>query len=202
MTEKSESKPEGRYHHGNLRQALLEAAEKELNVRGVEAFSMRQVAIRARVSHAAPAHHFGDANGVLTALAAVGFRRFVAAQEARQAQAPREPRAQLIAAGQGYLDFAFEHPAMFRLMFASRRPDLEDEDLCAASKAAYDKLVAEVCATAPHAAPDDISIAAVWALTHGLADLLSSGRLRMLQHMTGAQRDAAVAAVIGRLLRA
>ena len=60
-----------KYHHGDLRAALLAAAEAELAERGVEAFSLRQVAKRAGVSHAAPAHHFGDAQGLLTALAAV-----------------------------------------------------------------------------------------------------------------------------------
>eukprot|EP01036_Dinobryon_divergens_P003443 gene3443-4542_t len=57
---------EGRsYHHGDLRAALLAAAEDELAARGVEGFSLRQVAKRAGVSHAAPAHHFGDAAGLL-----------------------------------------------------------------------------------------------------------------------------------------
>src|SRR5262252_290185 len=60
------------YHHGNLRAALLEAAEAELEAQGIEAFSLRGVAKRAGVSHAAPAHHFGDANGLLTGLAAEG----------------------------------------------------------------------------------------------------------------------------------
>jgi hypothetical protein len=61
------------YHHGDLRAALLSAAEEELAERGMEAFSLRSVAKRAGVSHAAPAHHFGDAQGLLTALAAEGF---------------------------------------------------------------------------------------------------------------------------------
>ena len=66
------------YHHGDLAAALLAAAEAELAEKGVEAFSLRSVAKRAGVSHAAPAHHFGDATGVLTALATEGFRRFLA----------------------------------------------------------------------------------------------------------------------------
>ena len=61
------------YHHGNLRAALLEAAEAELEAMGIERFSLRAVAKRAGVSHAAPAHHFGDATGLLTALAAIGL---------------------------------------------------------------------------------------------------------------------------------
>ena len=61
------------YHHGDLRKALLEAGEEELSERGGENFSMRGVAKRAGVSHAAPAHHFRDKAGLLTALAQRGF---------------------------------------------------------------------------------------------------------------------------------
>ena len=65
-------KDEKPYHHGDLRSALLVAAEADLAENGIEAFSLRQVARRAGVSHAAPAQHFGDANGLLTALATEG----------------------------------------------------------------------------------------------------------------------------------
>ena len=75
VAEKDVDKP--RYHHGDLRAALLHAAEVELEHNGIEAFSLRKVAKRAGVSHAAPAHHFGDVSGLLTALAVVGNRRFI-----------------------------------------------------------------------------------------------------------------------------
>src|SRR5262245_22981090 len=129
------------YHHGNLRAALLEAAEAELEARGIEGFSLRGVAKRAGVSHAAPAHHFRDANGLLTGLAAEGYRRFIAAQEARQKNAPTEHMSQLVAAGMGYIDFALAHPALFRLMFSSDRPDHEAPELSAAGAEAFGRLV-------------------------------------------------------------
>ncbi|MEO0497745.1 MAG: helix-turn-helix domain-containing protein, partial [Pseudomonadota bacterium] len=65
----------GPYHHGDLREALLTAAEVELTDRGIEGLSLRGVAKRAGVSHAAPAHHFGDKAGLLTALTTIGFQR-------------------------------------------------------------------------------------------------------------------------------
>ena len=68
--------PERPYHHGALRAALIEAAEAVIAERGVDGFSLRETARRAGVSPAAPAHHFGDARGLLTALAAEAFRRF------------------------------------------------------------------------------------------------------------------------------
>ncbi|MEI5579289.1 helix-turn-helix domain-containing protein, partial [Streptomyces brasiliscabiei] len=66
------------YHHGDLRRALLVAAEHELEEKGIEGFSLRGVAKRAGVSHAAPLHHFKDTRALLTALAGVGFERFLA----------------------------------------------------------------------------------------------------------------------------
>lgn len=183
-----------KYHHGDLRAALLAAAEAELAERGVEAFSLRQVAKRAGVSHAAPAHHFGDAAGLLTALAAEGFRRFLATQAQREAAAAPDPQAQLVAAGLGYIDFALARPALFRLLFGSDRPDFANPDLSAASDAAYAHLDAQVTA-AGGALPD---IAAVWALAHGLADLLAAGRLKSLQSLSPAERDSALAALLVR----
>ena len=96
------------YHHGNLFSTLLDAAEEELIERGMEGFSLRGVAKRAEVSHAAPAHHFGDANGLLTALAARGFERFIQRQRDFRQRAASSPRAQLEASGVGYVVFALE----------------------------------------------------------------------------------------------
>jgi AcrR family transcriptional regulator len=66
------------YHHGDLRAALIKAGEAVLAETGVTGFSLRAVAKRVGVSHSAPAHHFGDAKGLLDALATEGFRRFLA----------------------------------------------------------------------------------------------------------------------------
>ena len=185
------------YHHGDLRAALLAAAEAELAVSGIEAFSLRQVARRAGVSHAAPAHHFGDVQGLLTALAAEGYRRFLASQAAREAQAAPDPRAQMVAAGLGYVDFALASPALFRLLFTSSRPDYADPDLLAAADAAYGHLLAQVGAAGGR---DSTDVAAVWAMAHGLADLLATGRLKGLEALDPAARAQAVAAVIARAL--
>lgn len=191
---------EGRsYHHGDLRAALLAAAEEELAARGVEGFSLRQVAKRAGVSHAAPAHHFGDAAGLLTALAAEGFRQFLAAQAAREAQAAPDPASQLVAAGLGYVDFAMARPALFRLLWQSERPDFGNAELGQAARAAFQHLVDQVMATGGRSTADE---AAAWAMAHGLADLLASGRLESLGSMTAQARDEMVAAIIRRVLPA
>jgi AcrR family transcriptional regulator len=185
------------YHHGDLRAALLAAAETELAERGMEGFSLRSVAKRAGVSHAAPAHHFGDARGLLTALAAEGFRQFLAAQAAREALAPPDPAAQLVAAGLGYIDFALARPTLFRLLWQSERPNFDDGDLGPAARAAYQHLVDQVAAAGGRSTAEE---AAVWAIAHGLADLLAAGRLKTVSSMTGPARDAMLADIIRRAL--
>ena len=185
------------YHHGDLRAALLAAAEAELAERGIEAFSLRQVARRAGVSHAAPAHHFGDVKGLLTALATEGFRRFQAAMEAREASAT-DPRDRAMAAGLGYLDFALARPTLFRLIFSSQKPDFGDLELLEAGNVAYTHLVGLVDALGGKPA----DIAALWAMAHGIADLAAGQRLRMLEDLDDAARIDLIRGLLLRVLPA
>jgi len=187
-----------RYHHGALHAALLAAAEAELAETGLEAFSLRRVARRAGVSHAAPAHHFGDVGGLLTALAAEGFRQFIAAMEGQQAAASPDPQAQIVAAGHGYIAFATERPALFRLIFSSDRPDFAAAELETESSRAYLHLSRLVSAVT--GAEDPADIAAVWAMAHGLADLMAAGRLKHLQQLDPAGRNRAFATILARSL--
>lgn len=195
----------GRYHHGDLRAALLDAAERELQESGIEGFSLRAVAKRAGVSHAAPAHHFVDVKGLLTALAALGFRRLVAEQRRAMAQAGDAAAAQLPAAGLGYVRFAFANPALFRLIFSSDRPDFEDPELSAAAGEAFGMLVTEVAAATGRdegTPPDTADVAAAWAMAHGLADLLSAGRLKALLEEPQEARDRIVLELVARAVPA
>jgi AcrR family transcriptional regulator len=185
------------YHHGDLRSALVAAAEVELVERGIEAFSLRSVAKRAGVSHAAPAHHFGDANGLLTALAAEGYRQLLATQLRREAQAAANPVAQLVASGLGYIDFAMERPALFRLVFGSARPDHSQRDLQAAGSVTYTHLTDLVFAAGGRTVAAE---SAIWAMAHGLADLMSAGRLKAIVSMEPAMRDAMLRDILMRSL--
>lgn len=185
------------YHHGDLRSALLAAAESELLEKGVEAFSLRSVAKRAGVSHAAPAHHFGDATGLLTALAAYGFQEFLATQHAFEARAPQTPRDQLIAAGLGYVGFARTRPALFKLMFGSQRTDYSDAALGSAAEAAIGHLTSQVKLVGSVAAQD---VAAVWATAHGLADLIIAGRISVIRDFSEDDLQAMLATILARSL--
>ncbi len=192
------------YHHGDLRAALIDSAGIELELHGLEAFSMRGVAKRAGVSHAAPAHHFEDTNGLLTALAAQGFKDFVAAQIKREKKAANDPHSQLIASGLAYIEFAINKPALYRLMFSSKRPDHSNDELLTPSKAAFQKLVRQTYELTGIDPNEDgvamLDVLAIWSMVHGLADLLNADRLKPLLGLSKAKREAALVHIIERAL--
>jgi AcrR family transcriptional regulator len=179
------------YHHGDLRHALLAAAEAELAEKGLEGFTLRGCAKRAGVSHAAPAHHFKDADELLTALAVGGFQRFTSAMRDRQRLADLNPRAQLTAAGMAYVEFATANRPLFNLMFGSQRPDTKDAALAASKEEAFGVLVEAVSTlrgdTAMANEPGRRDVAACWATVHGIATLLMAGHLDFLN--PAGQRD-------------
>jgi AcrR family transcriptional regulator len=98
------------YHHGDLRAALLVAARNIVEEQGADAFTLREAARRAGVSHGAPAHHFGDKTGLLTALAAQVMLDRVEQVEAAQLAAGSDPLDQLKACGMAHIDFLISHP--------------------------------------------------------------------------------------------
>src|SRR5690606_17147113 len=102
------------YHHGNLPAALVDAALEVLESEGIEALTLRELARRVGVTHAAPYRHFKDKAALLAALAAEGFARLSRAVEARRGEG-------IAGAAEAYLRFAADHPAHFRLMFAPER---------------------------------------------------------------------------------
>ena len=183
---------------------LLVAAEAELKEKGVEGFTLRGCAKRAGVSHAAPAHHFRDAGALLTALAAVAFARFMAAMEARRSAAAGR-RERLVALGLGYIDFATSEPALFRLMFASDRPDFDDPELHRVASASFAMLVEAVAAVSGGDPMQDkaavLDVAAAWSIVHGIADLALSGQLKFLDEAGfAADRETAYRDLIRRIL--
>ncbi|MEX4010141.1 TetR/AcrR family transcriptional regulator [Neoaquamicrobium sediminum] len=203
---KTNGEPERQgYHHGDLRRALLEAAEVELAEKGPEGFTLRGCAKRAGVSHAAPAHHFGDVAGLLSALAAEGFERFLKTTSARMNAAdPGDARARLVAMGLGYIEFARANPALFSLMFSSRKADFQEDRLQRAATASFEQLVAGVGAVAGVAPlttrEGRRQLAATWAIVHGLAHLLLSQRMKFLQDQSSEELEEDLAAIVSRVL--
>ncbi|TDC67040.1 TetR/AcrR family transcriptional regulator [Actinomadura sp. GC306] len=161
----------GSYHHGNLRRAVIDAAVEAISESGPATWSLRELARRAGVSHAAPAHHFGDRAGVLTAVAAEGYGLFADALEAAGDR--------LDEVGLAYVRFAVEHRPYFEVIF---RPELyrpDDPDVRAARERAGRVLAAGVrgvTAGGPEEGDRTDSIAA-WSIVHGFAHLWLSGAL-------------------------
>ena len=169
------------YHHGNLRPALLSCAERTLREDGVTGLSLRELARRVGVSHAAPRRHFADKQALLDALAEDGFERL--GRELSDAMNAAgdgfEPR--LRAFAHTYVHFATDHAALLELMFAGKhRPDAGDS-LRDASARAFEvplALFAAAQADGEVVGGDPESVATVaFAALHGLAALANSGML-------------------------
>ncbi|WP_438303686.1 TetR/AcrR family transcriptional regulator [Streptomyces sp. HUAS TT11] len=154
-----------RYHHGDLRRAILSAALEVIGIDGPSALSLRDLARRAGVSHAAPAHHFKDRTGLLTAIAAEGYALLAAALG--DADGLRD-------AGVRYVRFATEHPAHFQVMFTPELLRGNDVELTAARALAGERLRTAVADSESAGRADDARLAGVaaWSLAHGFATLL------------------------------
>jgi AcrR family transcriptional regulator len=166
------------YHHGNLRQALVQAARELAAEVGVDAFTLREVARRAGVSHAAPYHHFNDKAQLVRVLAIEAFEALTneMLEAARNTQNAHE---RFSAIGLAYVRFAFKYPAEFRFMFRKDlclTDDAADDPLEDAGKAAYMVLqngirVAQQAGLIAPGDPEILSLTA-WSTVHGLAMIL------------------------------
>lgn len=173
--------PKSNYHHGDLRNALVQAGLESLEREGPDGLSLRGVAAQVGVSHAAPAHHFGSAKGLRTALAAVGYANFARAMRQARQEASPEPDAQMRAVGASYLAFAQSHPALFRLMFTDALLDWSEPSLQAAALLARAELT-DICRpAADRLGLTDAAMRAalehlVWSYAHGVAHLTVGGQ--------------------------
>jgi AcrR family transcriptional regulator len=162
------TQPTRPYHHGDLRPALLRAAVEAIGEVGPAAMSLRDVARRAGVSHAAAAYHFGDKAGLLTAVAAQGYRMIT-----EELRAARDAGRGFLEVGVAYVRFAVSHRAHFEVMY---RPELyrpDDAEVLEARAAAAAFLYGTTHPDAGRLAAG----AAAWSLVHGLATLWLNGNL-------------------------
>lgn len=176
MSRSRSPRPRRPYHHGDLRRALLDAAARLLADGSADALTLRQVAAAAGVSHAAPAHHFGDKAGLLAAVAAEGFVRLTT-QMAAARDAAADPVARLAAIGSAYVGFAGDHEGHFRVMFSPLLAEPERfGELRAAAWGCFALLVDAARATGHDAAAPQMALLG-WCLAHGLSTLWHDGAL-------------------------
>ena len=169
---------ERRYHHGNLRAALLEAAEAALARGGADALSLREVAREVGVSHAAPRRHFADRRALLDALAVDGFGRLGREMDEAIESAGDSFSERFAALGRAYFRFATEQAALLGVMYDSKHGS--DEVRAAAESAFVAPL--EMIARGQgsgEVVPGEITRLAtiVWASLHGLATMANNGML-------------------------
>jgi len=189
------------YHHGALRSALLSAAETLIEERGLDRFSLRETARRAGVSPAAPAHHFGDARGLLTAIATEGFRELGDTLEESDVGGDRDER--IMAQGLAYVRFALARPARFTLMWRKAILDVDDPAHLEAGRRAFEILDRAVRGEdAERSGPRDPALApsiAAWSIVHGFALLALDGAFGLEEGALEQAADALLPRVLSHL---
>ena len=166
-----------RYHHGDLRAALIILALEEVEKNGPDRLSVSALAKRAGVSPMAPYRHFADKEALLEALARQGFEQLGATM--REVDDTDAPLKAIVAFGVCYVEFALAHPGLFRLMFG-RAPPTPDNGLSSDPSTMYGLFAARVASLVPPDRREDIFLAG-WCLMHGLASLCVAGRIRGAQ---------------------
>jgi len=184
--DKSDSKPAApapkRYHHGDLRNALIRAGQALLAEEGIAGLDLRKVARAAGVSHAAPYRHFADKQALLAAIAEEGFHQLAARMDAAVAQAPSSASDQLEQLARAYVQFALDQPAHMREMFSGLTVERAAyPELYVAAKEAFRRViqVVERGQARREIGPGDpanLSMVA-WTQIHGIAMLLIEDQL-------------------------
>lgn len=185
------AKARNNYHHGDLREALLSAADEILHEEGLQGLTLRACARRAGVSHAAPKHHFASLSELLSEVAARSFDHLTRALQQAHAEVGEDLDERFRAAALTYVDYARTYPAHFRLMFRSDALDKQcNEALSEASARTFAEL-ADIIALQrgePEVQPSELrervleaglmeDILIGWSYVHGYTQLLLEGQL-------------------------
>ena len=168
------------YHHGNLREALVDAALQLIAEKGTAGLTFADAARAAGVSAAAPYRHYADRDALLADVARRGFEVFAEALAAAWDEGRPTPRAAFDRLGRAYLAFARSEPAYYAAMFEAQvRPDA-DRELAQAGERAFgvlrkacEALIAEL--PAGRRPPALMMALHVWSMSHGIASLFGRG---------------------------
>ncbi len=202
------------YHHGDLKNALLDAADELLQEKGLQGFTLRACARRAGVSHTAPQHHFGDVKGLLSAVAERGFERLVASLRAELRRVAGDLDAEMFATALAYANFAASFPEHFRIMFRSDLVGFGKDLPPPAMVATFTELTNVILrqrgesevelvgggVEPPAAVINDIIIG--WSHVHGYAHLRVEGQLRMVPEETHQEHMRMASQRLAQLIRA
>ncbi len=168
------------YHHGDLRESLLDAARDQLEAEGAAALSLRKLGRELGVTPGAPYRHFEDKDALLAALAAEGYRELRASMMSEQ-EGVADPEERLRRAGTGYVAFAIANPGLFRLMFGWS-PSREIPELCEAGDAAFaafESILIDCDREGLLSRPVSDAGLLAWSAVHGASYLLIDDRLKV-----------------------
>ncbi|MBU0992534.1 MAG: TetR/AcrR family transcriptional regulator [Proteobacteria bacterium] len=171
------------YHHGHLRDALINAALKLIEKKGVKGLTLREIAKHAKVSHSAPYRHFKDKADLLTAVAVEGFETLVKETHKRFETVSGDPLSRFRESGLAYIDFAIAHPSHFRVMFGlGENRQQTPPALKKASGESFRILLDSIMACQEKTyikAGDPMELAlCAWSIVHGFATLYIEGYIK------------------------
>ncbi len=181
MTQKKLKAP---YHHGDLKNTLIDVALTHIARSGVSSLSLREVAREAGVSHSAAYRHFANKEDLLVAIAEQGFRQLGETLGTAARAHADSPAGAFQAAGVAYVEFAVSHPEHLQIMFGGSISDANAyPSLVAASDETYgalSRMVAQASKIGQLRSGDDRMIALTcWATVHGLSQLIVGGQVRL-----------------------
>ena len=187
----------GGYHHGDLREALLDAGETILSEKGPDAISLREIARACGVSQTAPYRHFKDKASLMQGIATRAFQEFGTALGEAVAEG-KDPRSSLELMGRAYVAYGMAHPHRLRLMFSGDgRDGSEDSDLSAAAVASFKQLQDGIGGVVGGEGSDKEAAAiAAWSMVHGYTMLKLNMPVGPMADSGGDQQD-----MLGRILR-
>jgi AcrR family transcriptional regulator len=183
--------PSKKYHHGDLKNALIKAGVEILAKEGVGGLSLRKVAKRAGVSHSAPYAHFKDRQSLIAAISTEGFRQLYDELNAAVVTHADDPREQLVEAAWAYIQFALKNTDTFKIMFSGVLEKERDyPSFVEISSKTFERVVdiVQVCQRAGVLAPgpSDLVAVSMWGQVHGIISLALEGQIthRVLDHFT------------------
>jgi len=171
-----------KYHHGDLKNALIEAGIGILSKEGVGALSLRKVARRAGVSHTAPYAHYADKQALIAAIAAAGYEKLYARISGLVQQYRDDPAQQLVEAAWAYMEFALHETDHFKITFSGVVEKEKDYPALVEISHQSFRLVVEIVEACQRAGilpegPSDLLAVSVWGLLHGLVSLVLEGQV-------------------------
>lgn len=174
--------PSKKYHHGDLKNALIKAGVEILAKEGVGGLSLRKVAQRAGVSHSAPYAHFPDKQSLIAAISTEGFNQLYAELGAAISPHSKSPKKQLLEGSQAYVRFALKNSDTFKIMFSGVLEKEKDYPSFVEISSKTFKLVVEVVQACQNAgvlptAPANLMAVSVWGQIHGIVSLALEGQI-------------------------